>query len=366
MKTVFSRLVFFLWSRVSPLAIVAFGILFIFSGCQNHANQQIRQKTSQETTPPMQKADALETLRFQLKAMKRDLKILLKPLLKPLMHYPSSIENTLKYEIADAPFLQPRLVEALALKEDMQSEIRTPMGDLPRTYAQNPRRGESSVFHGEEAPVSTPSIWNAPKVKAWTHRHQFDTYFKTLWKEPPSLSTPMPESFWWQNVQALLPPEGVNAPLSIQRQAVENPNAVLAWRLARLVSYFPSDAIALKSKKALTRGKALHMGLYLAGLASQRIKTSEDAAYTEWWASPTADADARASLMRGWSHLNETEQHTLNMAYAMGMLDSVLSEPPPKDVKSLQRWSIDFHAPLTVEEGIRLLAWVDDRRHQVR
>ena len=173
----------------------------------------------------------------------------------------------------------------------------------------------------------------------------------------------MTHQVWWAWIQASLSLTGHEAPLSVQKQMSDNPSAELQWRLSKDFPYFPTDNVQVTQIKPLSRGEGITFALWLAGLEKQRLKTSEDA-YTEWWSSPLADPDARASLMQDWQALSPSQQHTLNMAYTNGVLDEVLNDRPPKSVKFLKQWRINWNKPLSVKEGIRLMAWAEEKRMQ--
>lgn len=308
-------------------------------------------------------SDSMHEFKFQLKAMRRDVKTLLNPLVRPFLSYPPEPDFHVHYQRADAPLLQAHLVDALALKNAMESDIRTPLTNMPRTYTHNPRRGEATVFHGQNAVAEGDPLWQEATVKAWVQTHRFSPNFRALWMHHPTLKTPMTHKIWWAWIETTLPLRGHEAPLSVQKQMRDNPSAELQWRLAEDFPYFPTDLVQVQQTKALSRGEGLAFALWLAGLEKERRKTSEDA-YTEWWASPMADPDARMSLIQDWGALSASQQHTLNMAYANGVLDAVLNEKPPHSVKGLKRWHIQWHEPLSVQEGIRLMAWAEAKRQE--
>ncbi len=345
--------------RQSSHAFLAFlNLLLLLSGSLSACSPQASVKDAWQN---VKASDSMHEFKFQLKAMRRDVKILLNPLVRPFLSYPPEPDFHVRYTRADAPLLQPHLVDALALKNAMESDIRTPLTNMPRTYTHNPRRGEATVFHGQNSVQAGDPLWQEATVKAWVQTHRFSPHFRALWMHHPALKLPMTHQTWWAWIQATLPIRGHEAPLSIQKQMRDNPSAELQWRLAEAFPYFPSDMVQVTQTKALSRGEALAFALWLAGLEKERRKTSEDA-YTEWWASPLADSDARASLMKDWGTLSPSQQHTLNMAYANGVLDAVLNETPPHTVKELKHWRIQWNKPLSVKEAIRLMAWAEAKR----
>jgi len=345
--------------RNSFLAMLS--LMLLLSGSLSACSPQASVKDAWQN---VKASDSMHEFKFQLKAMRRDVKTLLNPLVRPFLSYPPEPDFHVRYTRAEAPLLQAHLVDALALKNAMESDIRTPLTNMPRTYTHNPRRGAARVFHGQNSVQTVDPLWQEQTVKAWVQTHRFSPNFRTLWMHHPDLKSPMTHQVWWTWIQATLPITGHEAPLSVQKQMRDNPSAELQWRLAEAFPYFPSDAVQITQSKPLSRGEGLVFGLWLAGLEKERRKTSEDA-YTEWWASPLADPDARSSLMQDWRALSPSQQHTLNMAYANGVLDAVLNDTPPHAVKGLKRWRIRWNAPLSVKEAIRLMAWAEAKREEL-
>jgi hypothetical protein len=343
------------WLR---LTLPAF--LFVaLSGCSVLSNTVAEESSK----PPSVSVDLGKSFLVQVQAMRRDLKIVLAPLLEPFFHYPKPPSLAVKYEVAEAPLIQGHLIQALALQQAMEKDVRTPLAELPRTYAHNPRRGKASVFTGHSInSTTTIEAWQDALLQSWWQRHKISVKFKALRKASNKMSLPMTQAQWWKWIEATLPTEGTSAPLEVQRRQRENKAAVLQWRLQHQDPAFPIQSIDLNSKTKLSRGLALTVALRLAGLESQRFKSTEDGAYDEWWAPATADPDARSSLMKDWSRLTAYDQHTLNMAYFTGVLDEVLENPPPKTAQRLKQWSVAWHQSLSTHEALRLLAWMDQKR----
>jgi hypothetical protein len=333
-------------------------LLFLLSGSLSGCFPQAGLK---EMWQKMKTSERMEALSFQFKAMRRDLKTLFNPIVRPFLYYPPAPDDLLRYNTADAPLLEAHLVDALALKSALEKDLRLPLLNRPRIYANNPRRGQASVFYGQASMLETDPFWQEPPVHAWVQTHRFNPAFRQLWKHHPALKAPMTHQAWWAWVQASLTLRGHDAPLSVQKQMPHNPSAELQWRLAKDFPYFPSHLVHVNQSKMLSRGEGVGFALWLSGLAKERLKTAEDD-YTEWWASPMADSDARASLMEDWARLTPTQQHTLNMAYATGLLDATLNDKPPHSLKALKYWPIRWNGPLSTQEAIRLIAWAEAKR----
>jgi hypothetical protein len=117
----------------------------------------------------------------------------------------------------------------------------------------------------------------------------------------------------------------------------------------------------------LTRGEHIMWAMQLTGYWDELAKTDEhEPHYTEWWASPYAEGDARIDTVEGWSHLNSWEQRYLTMAYSLGMLDEVLVNPPPINADKLSHWNLHWNEPVTSLEALRSLGWINQQHAKLQ
>jgi hypothetical protein len=348
--------------RMRAIPLLAFALSIGMLGLALSGCEPI-DKATKSVSKNVKNSDAAQWVKEQSSDMRSDLKRVIRPLLGPLFHYPDHVSLTAKSERANAPFIEPRLIKALALEEDMEDPIRPSMKGISRTYANNPRRGYAQLLPMYEGVFDDWAYASQPEwVKRWIRTHQTKKDFKQVLDALDPHAATLSQSQWLKVIDGMLPMTSRQVPLRVMIEAQQHPLARLHWRLQQTSFYHPPLLENIHPHDVLTRGEAMAWAIHVSGLDTELIKMQDDPYADEWWAPHHADPDARASLMRGWNHLEKEQQHYTIIAYAYGFMDKVFDHPPPDGSDDLKQWVLGVDEPISSMEALKALAWAEDYR----
>jgi hypothetical protein len=288
--------------------------------------------------------------------------------LSPLIDYPKTItKHPDTNHLSTPPMLDDRLVEALALEEPMNNaSIRPPMPGLSRIYAQNPRRTKAHVYNGTNGEKETPYWRSDQLIQGWWHAYAYYPSVNNTLKQLSDETAPISYEQWFTLLSETLP-LGIQRQVPLEVLKEKNLQTRQAWVIKQHQGMVYDGLFNVNAEDSLTRGQQIMWAMQLTGYWDELSKSDADEPdYTEWWASPYAEPDARMNLALGWKQLNGWERRYLTMAYSLGMLDEVLESPPPKTVSGLSHWNLRWNEPISALEALRTLGWIKQQHDKLQ